>query len=143
MEWIYLAIIHSFLVVSLIVYIRYDTTPYFILPIIANIIVGILSILYFTYYYKEDFTKEFANPIYYLYSLVFLAITMLSFYIIKNCPNPAYFRIFVALEIILLLLITIYINNIYDISTQTMLGILCGCASILLISLDENNNNKK
>jgi len=143
MEWIYLAIIHSFLVVSLITYIRYDTTPYFILPIIANIIVGILSILYFTYYYKEDFTKEFANPIYYLYSLVFLAITMLSFYIIKKCPNPAYFRIFVALEIILLLLITIYINNIYDISTQTMLGILCGCASILLISLDENNNNKK
>ena len=139
MEWIYLAIIHSFLVVSLITYIRYDTTPYFIFPIIINIIVGILSILYFTYYYKEDFTCEFANPIYYLYSLVFLAITMLSFYIIKKCPNPAYFRIFVALEIILLFLITIYVNKNYEISTPTMIGIVCGCVSIILISLDENN----
>jgi hypothetical protein len=138
MEWIYLAIIHSFLVVSLIYVIRYDTTPYFIFPIIVNIIVGILSIIYFTCYYKEEFTCEFANPIYYLYSLIFLAITMLSFYIIKKCPNPAYFRIFVALEIILLLLITIYVNNIYYISLQTMIGILCGCASIILISLDKH-----
>jgi len=139
MEWIYLAIIHSFLVVSLITYIRYDTTPYFILPIIANIIVGIFSIIYFAYYYKEDFTKEFTNPVYYIYSLVFLSITILSFYIIKKCPNPAYFRIFVALEIILLLLITIYVNKNYDISMQTMIGIVCGCVSIILISLDENN----
>jgi hypothetical protein len=139
MDWIYLAIIHSFLVVSLITYIRYDTTPYFIFPIFVNIIVGILSILFFVYYYKEHFTNEIVKPIYYIYSLAFLAITILSYYIIKKCPNPAYFRIFVALEIILLLLITIYINKIYDISTQTMLGILCGCASILLISLDKNS----
>lgn len=142
MDWIFLAIIHSFLVVSLITYIRYDTTPYFVLPIIANIIVGILSIIYFAYYYKEDFASEFTNPIYYIYSLVFLAITIISFYIIKKCPNPAFFRIFVAIEIILLLIITIYVNKNYDISARTMIGILCGCASIILISLDENNNKK-
>lgn len=142
MDWIYLAIIHSFLVVSLITYIRYDTTPYFIFPIFVNIIVGILSILFFVYYYKEHFTNEIVKPIYYIYSLAFLAITILSFYIIKKCPNPAYFRIFVALEIILLLIIAIYINKIYDISTQTMIGILCGCASIILISLDEKNYKK-
>lgn len=140
MDWIFLAIIHSFLVVSLITYIRYDTTPYFVLPIIANIIVGILSIIYFAYYYKEDFASKFTNPIYYIYSLVFLAITIISFYIIKKCPNPAFFRIFVAIEIILLLIITIYVNKNYDISARTMIGILCGCASIILISLDENNN---
>jgi hypothetical protein len=143
MDWIQLSIIHSLIVVSLIIYIRYDDTPYFIFPIVVNIIVGLLSIIYFIYYYNEHFVNEFCKPIYYVYSIAVLTITILGYYIIKISPNPAYFRTFVALEIILLLLITFYINNTYNISTQTMLGLLLGCASIILISLDDSTNKLK
>ena len=139
MDWIYLSIIHSIIVALLILYIKYDNTPYLIFPIIINIIVGLLSIVYFILYYKEHFTNEFIKPKYYIYALAVLIISILGYYIIKICPNPAYFRVFVYLEIILLLLFTIYLKNNLKISTKTIIGILLGCASIILISLDENN----
>jgi drug/metabolite transporter (DMT)-like permease len=139
MDWIYLSIIHSIIVALLILYIKYDNTPYFIFPIIINIIVGLLSIVYFILYYKEHFTNEFIKPKYYIYALAVLIITILGYYIIKICPNPAYFRVFVSLEIILLLLFTIYFKNDFKISMQTIIGLACGCVSIILISLDENN----
>ena len=139
MLWIYLSIIHSIIVALLILYIKYDNTPYIIFPIIINIIVGLLSLLYFILYYKDNYTNEFVKPKYYMYALAVLFITILGYYIIKVCPNPAYFRIFVALEIILLLLFTIYFKNDFKISTQTIIGLILGCSSIILISLDENN----
>ena len=139
MDWIYLSIIHSIIVALLILYIKYDNTPYLIFPIIINIIVGLLSIIYFVLYYKEHFKNEFIKPKYYIYALAVLIITILGYYIIKICPNPAYFRVFVSLEIILLLLFTIYFKNDFKISMQTIIGLICGCASIILISLDENN----
>ena len=46
MEWIYLSVIHSIIVAGLILFLRYDDTPSNVFPIITNIIVGILSILY-------------------------------------------------------------------------------------------------
>ena len=139
MNWAHLSIIHSILVAFKILYIKYDTTPSFIFPIIINIIVGVFSLLYFILYYNEHFTNEFVKPKYYIFSIGILITTLLGFYIIKICPNPAYFRVFVSLQIIILLFATMYINNNYNISMQTMIGILCGCTAIILISLDENN----
>jgi len=141
MNWVYLSVLHSILVVILILYIRYDNTPHLMFPIIVNIIVGAISLVYFIVYYREHFATEFVKPKYYLYAVVFLFITILAYYIIKICPNPAYFRAFATLEIILLFLITLYIHrNYFDISTQSMAGLLFGCLSIILISLDEANH---
>jgi len=139
MNWIHLSIIHSIIVALLILYIKYDNTPYILFPIIINIIVGVFSIIYFVFYYKEHFTNEFVKPKYYIYAFAVLLITVLGYYIIKICPNPAYFRIFASLEIIIILLFTIYFKNDFKISIQTIIGLVCGCASIILISLDENN----
>jgi hypothetical protein len=141
MNWVYLSVLHSILVVILILYIRYDNTPHLMFPIIVNIIVGAISLVYFIVYYREHFATEFVKPKYYLYAVVFLFITILAYYIIKICPNPAYFRAFATLEIILLFLITLYIHrNYFDISTQSMAGLLFGCLAIILISLDEANH---
>ena len=141
MNWIYLSVLHSILVVILILYIRYDNTPHLMFPIIVNIIVGAMSLVYFLVYYREHFATEFVKPKYYLYALVFLFITILAYYIIKICPNPAYFRAFATLEIILLFLLTLYIHrNYFEISTQSMAGLLFGCLAIILISLDEANH---
>lgn len=142
MDWIYLSILHSIIVALLILYIRYDKTPFIIFPLIINIIVGILSLVYFIFYYNEHFTNEFIKPKYYIYALVVLFISILGYYIIKICPNPAYFRVFTALEIILLLLFTIYLQNNFKLSIRTISGVVLGCVAIILISLDESNNAK-
>jgi hypothetical protein len=139
MDWVYLSILHSIIVALLILYIRYDNTPYMIFPLIINIIVGILSFTYFVFYYKEHFTNEFVKPKYYIYAFVVLFISILGYYIIKICPNPAYFRVFVTLEIILLLLFSIYLKNNFKISMQTIVGVVLGCLAIMLISLDDTN----
>ena len=144
MNWVYLSVIHSILVVLLILYIRYDNTPHLLFPIIVNIIVGAMSLVYFLFYYREHFTTEFAKPKYYLYAIVFLFITILAYYIIKICPNPAYFRVFATLEIILLFLITLYIHRsnfkVSDVSPQSMAGLVVGCLAIILIGLDKANH---
>ena len=146
MLWIHLSIFRSVIVALLILSLRYDSTPYFMLPIIVNVIVGVISILYFLFYYTEHFTNEFAKPTYYLYALVFLLMNLLGFYIIKVCPNPAYFRVFISLQIILLFLITLYVmekekeKEDLGVSTQSMAGLLFGCLAIILISLDEANH---
>jgi hypothetical protein len=142
MDWIYLSILHSIIVALLILYIRFDNTPFIIFPLIINIIVGILSLIYFIIYYNEHFTNEFIKPKYYIYALVVLFISILGYYIIKICPNPAYFRVFVTLEIILLVLFTIYVKNNFKPSIQTLTGIILGCLAIILISLDDGNNTK-
>jgi hypothetical protein len=139
MDWVYLSILHSIIIAILILYIRYDNTPYILFPLIINIIVGILSFTYFIFYYKEHFTNEFVKPKYYIYAFVVLFISILGYYIIKICPNPAYFRVFVTLEIILLLLFTIYLKNNFKISMQTITGVVLGCLAIMLISLDDTN----
>lgn len=139
MDWVYLSILHSILDALLILYLRYDNTSFLIFPVITNIIMGILSIVYFIFFYREHFTNEFIKPKYYMYAMFLLLINILAYYIIKICPNPAYFRIFATLEIILLLLFTIYWKNSFHLSIQTILGVILGCVSIILISLDKVN----
>lgn len=141
MNWIYLSLLHSILVVSLILYIRYDNTPQFIFPIVVSIIAGAMSLAYFMFYYREHFATEFVKPKYYIYAVLFLFISILAYYIIKICPNPAYFRLFATLEIILLFIITLYIHKDYfNVSMQSLLGLIFGCIAIILISLDEANH---
>jgi hypothetical protein len=137
--WIPLSIFRSFIIALMILYLRYDNTPQIMFPIIIKIIVGVLSLAYFTAYYKEHFASKFSNPKYYVYAVVALFVHILGYHIIKTCPNPAYFRVFVALQIITLYLATLYITKDYDVSAQSMLGIICGCLAIILISLDKNN----
>jgi hypothetical protein len=141
MNWIYLSLLHSILVVSLILYIRYDNTPQFIFPIVVSIIVGAMSLAYFMFYYREHFATEFVKPKYYIYAILFLFVSILAYYIIKICPNPAYFRLFATLEIILLFIITLYIHKDYfNVSIQSLAGLIFGCLAIILISLDEANH---
>jgi drug/metabolite transporter (DMT)-like permease len=139
MEWIILSVIHSAIVAGLILFLRYDETPSNIFPIIANIIVGILSVLYILSFYKYYYLMgEIIKPKYYLYSFMLFLVILLGYYIIKTCPNPAYFRTFVALEIIFMLLFALYYEKNVKISYQSIFGIMLGCIGIVLISLDNN-----
>ena len=138
MEWVYLSILRSTIIVGFILYIKYDDTPKYLFPIIINILVGLISLIYFIYFYINDknIVDIISNPKYYIYSILLFFVSLLGYYIIKISPNPAYFRTFAVLEIILLLLFTIYYNKYFNINYQGVLGILFGCISILLITLD-------
>ena len=137
--WIPLSIFRSLIIALMILYLRYDNTPQIMFPLIINTIVGVLSLAYFTAYYKEHFASKFSNPKYYVYAVFGLFVHILGYHIIKTCPNPAYFRVFIALQIIILYVATLYITKDYEVSTQSMTGIICGCLAIILISLDKNN----
>jgi hypothetical protein len=137
--WIPLSIFRSFIIALMILYLRYDNTPQIMFPLIINTIVGVLSLVYFTAYYKEHFASKFSNPKYYVYAVFGLFVHILGYHIIKTCPNPAYFRVFIALQIIILYVATLYITKEYEVSAQSMTGIICGCLAIILISLDKNN----
>lgn len=130
MVWIPLAILRSILTAGLIFYTKIDNTDKFIFPIITHIIIGIICILYFAYFYKDNL-QHFTKLKYYIYSLVAFIVVLLSYYIIKICPNPAFFRAFVALEIILLLLFSV---NKFKISNIGILGIILISIGIILIS---------
>jgi drug/metabolite transporter (DMT)-like permease len=140
MLWVYLSIFRSIILSVLILCIRYDDTPYLMFPHIINTIVAGICIPYFIFNYSEHFTSEFAKPAYYLYACVVLLTKVIGYYIIKICPNPAYFRVFISLQIILLFLITLYISGKYDVSPQSLAGLLCGCIAIILISMDKANH---
>lgn len=137
MIWVQLAILRSILSSGLIYYTKIDNTDKFIFPIITQIIIGLLCIFYFIYFYSNDF-KYFAKPKYYIYSIIAFIVILLTYYIIKICPNPAYFRAFVALEIIILLLLSI---NKFQISKLGIIGIIFISIGIILISC--SNNKKK
>ena len=130
MFWIPFALLRSVLASGLIFYTKIDNTDKFILPIITQIIIGIICVLYFIYFYKDEF-QHFTKPKYYIYSLVTFSVILLTYYIIKICPNPAYFRAFVALEIIILLLLSI---NKFKISKFGIVGIILISIGIVLIT---------
>jgi hypothetical protein len=140
MLWVHLSIFRSIILSVLILCIRYDDTPYLMFPLIINTIVAGICVPYFIFNYSEHFTSEFAKPAYYLYASVVLLTKVIGYYIIKICPNPAYFRVFISLQIILLFLITLYISGKYDVSPQSLAGLLCGCIAIILISMDKANH---
>lgn len=138
MEWVYLSVLRSSIIVGFILFIKYDDAPKYIFPVIINIIVGIISLIYFLYFYSNDenIVDIISKPKYYIYSLILFAVSMITYYIIKISPNPAYFRTFAVYEIILLLLFTLYFTKSFNINYQGILGILLGCISIILITID-------
>jgi hypothetical protein len=138
MEWVYLSVLRSSIIAGFILFIRYDDSPKYIFPVMINIIVGLLSLIYFIYFYSSDknVVDIISKPKYYIYSIILFLVSLLTYYIIKITPNPAYYRTFAVFEIILLLLFTLYYNKYFNINYQGICGIILGCISILLITVD-------
>ena len=138
MYWVPLSIFRSFLSASLIMFLRIDDTPKYVFPVIVNMLVGILCIVYFLSFYSNHYT-EFCKPKYYIYSVAVFFLILLSYYIIKVCPNPAYFRAFVSLEIMIILLYTYYYNNndkSLELSERGILGVILTTLGLLLLSFN-------
>ena len=139
MIWIPLAILRSVATSGLILFQKLDKTDKtdkFLFPIITTILIGFIALIYFIINYNTNNLNELYKPKYYIYSIVVFFVILLSYYIIKICPNPAYFRSFVALEIILLLIYSIYTKQ-FHISNISIGGIILISLGIILISCDQ------
>ena len=138
MYWVPLSIFRSFISASLIMFLRIDDTPKYVFPVIVNMLVGILCVAYFLSFYY-NYCSEFYKPKYYIYSVIVFFLILLSYYIIKVCPNPAYFRAFVSLEIMIILLYTYYYNDndkSLKISERGILGVIFTTLGLLLLSFN-------
>lgn len=141
MYWVPLAILRSIISASLIMFLKIDDTPKYIFPVIVNILVGILCVTFFLSFYTKHIS-EFYNPKYYIYAIIVFFLLLLSYYIIKVCPNPAYFRAFVSLEIMIMLIYTYYYNmhynknNVIHISERGIFGIILTSIGLLLLSFN-------
>lgn len=139
MIWIPLAILRSVVTSGLILFQKLDKTDKtdkFLFPIITTIIIGFIALIYYIINYNTNNLDELYKPKYYIYSIVVFIVILLSYYIIKICPNPAYFRSFVALEIILLLIYSIYTNQ-FHISNIGIIGIVLIGLGIIFVSCDQ------
>jgi hypothetical protein len=134
MYWLFLLILKSLISAILIIFIKNDNTKYFIFPIIVNIIIGFLCILYFLLFYNT-YTEELYKPKYYIYALVVFILILLGFYLIKITPNPAYYRAFVSLEIIFILLYFYFIGTA-KISERGIAGIIMSAFGLILLSFN-------
>jgi hypothetical protein len=134
MLWIVLAIILNIINAYLVIFQKNDTSDKFLLPIISLIIIGLYALIYFSINYKTN-VIEFTNPKFYIFGFIFFISILLTHYIIKLCPNPGYFGGFLAIELLLLLLYTIYYNN-STISYYGIFGVLLVIYGIILISVD-------
>ena len=135
MIWIPLSIFRSIITSGLILFQKLDQTDKFLFPTITSIIVGICGLIYFLIYYNNNLI-ELSKPKYYIYSIIVFINILLTYYILKICPNPAYFRAFVALEIIFLLFYSIYTNQ-FHISNIGIIGIVLIGLGIIFVSCDQ------
>lgn len=141
MYWVPLAILRSIISACLIMFLKIDDTPKYVFPVIVNILVGILCLTFFLSFYTK-YISEFYNPKYYIYAIIVFFLLLLSYYIIKVCPNPAYFRAFVSLEIMIILIYTYYYNMYYNknntihISERGIMGIILTSIGLLLLSFN-------
>lgn len=72
MEWVYLSILRSTIIVGFIMFIKYDDAPKYIFPVLINILVGFISLIYFIYFYSNDKNIKdiITKPKYYIYSII-------------------------------------------------------------------------
>jgi len=116
MNWLYLTIIRTILVVILIILVKEDKSKRLLFPLISAILVGIYCLIYLLLFENIE-KKDFNIKNIVIHSLIVFIVLNISYLAIKKCPNPAFFRAFVGLEIVLLILFGIiydkyYINNI-------------------------------
>tara|TARA_B110001450_G_scaffold212532_1_gene204536 strand:- start:4115 stop:4525 length:411 start_codon:yes stop_codon:yes gene_type:complete len=106
-EWFKLGLIKTFLVIMVILINKYGNIKLnYSFPIAANILSALFLIIYSIKYLKLDDFKELNSYIILIVAISISITTLITYKIIKITPNPAYIRIFSAIDMIVILLIS-------------------------------------
>ena len=103
-------------------------------PILVHIISSILLIFYALVYEKKE---NYINANFYIIiivSILIFVIIFLSHDIIKTAPNVAYLRIFSAVEIVLLLVLSYYFFN-EKINIKMIVGFILIILGVLVLTI--------
>tara|TARA_B110000093_G_scaffold64550_1_gene70118 strand:- start:537 stop:950 length:414 start_codon:yes stop_codon:yes gene_type:complete len=106
-EWFKLGLIKTLLVLIIILINKYENKNInYAFPVAVNIISCIIMIIYSIKYLNlKDF--KILNPYFVIIIAICIVITtFITYKIIKITPNPAYIRIFSAIDMIIILLIS-------------------------------------
>jgi len=106
-EWFKLGLIKTFLVIMVILINKYGNIKLnYSFPIAANILSALFLIIYSIKYLKLDDFKELNSYFIFIVAISISITTLITYKIIKITPNPAYIRIFSAIDMIVILLIS-------------------------------------
>ena len=106
-EWFKLGLIKTFLVIMVILINKYKKIKLnYSFPIAANILSALFLIIYSIKYLKLDDFKELNSYFIFIVAISISITTLITYKIIKITPNPAYIRIFSAIDMIVILLIS-------------------------------------
>jgi len=133
--WILYGIIRTILIVIIMLAHKYDNScKGYAWPILVHIVSSILLLFYALIYEKKD---NFINANIYiiiLVSILIFAIVFLSHDIIKKAPNVAYLRIFSAIEIILLLVLSYYLFD-EKINMKMIIGFIFIILGVIVLTI--------
>lgn len=133
-EWFKLGLIKTFLVLIIILINKYENKKInYAFPVVVNILTCIILVLYSITYLKLNDFKQI-NPLYVIIVSICIAITtFISYKIIKITPNPAYFRIFSAIDMIIVLLISYLFFN-EKITCAMLIGFTLIALGVLILA---------
>ena len=133
-EWFELGLIKTFLVLIIILIKKYENKKInYAFPVAVNIMASIILIIYSIKYIKLKDFKEL-NPYFVIIIAICIAISsFITYKIIKITPNPAYIRIFSAIDMIIILLIS-YLFFKEKITCMMLIGFILISLGVMILA---------
>lgn len=133
-EWFKLGLIKTFLVIIIILIKKYENNKInYAYPVAVNIVASIILIIYSIKYIKLKDFKEL-NPYFVIIIAICIAIiSFITYKIIKITPNPAYIRIFSAIDMVIILLIS-YLFFKEKITCMMLIGFVLISLGVMILA---------
>tara|TARA_B110001450_G_scaffold149657_1_gene139818 strand:+ start:1403 stop:1906 length:504 start_codon:yes stop_codon:yes gene_type:complete len=133
-EWFKLGFIKTILVLIIILIKKYENKKInYALPVAVSILSSIILIIYSIKYLNLKDFKDL-NPYFVIIIAICIAISsFISYKIIKITPNPAYIRIFSAIDMIIILLIS-YLFFKEKITCMMLIGFVLISLGVIILT---------
>jgi len=133
-NWILYGILRTIIVVFLILAQKYDEScKGYTWPILVHIISSIFLILFAISFEKIENIKNANFPLIIIAGILVCIVVIISYIIIKKAPNPAYLRIFSAIEMIIILILSVYIFN-EKLTYKIILGFILIASGVIVLT---------
>lgn len=133
-NWILYGILRTIIVVFLILAQKYDEScKGYTWPILVHIISSIFLILFAISFEKIENIKNANFPLIIIAGILVCIVVIISYIIIKKSPNPAYLRIFSAIEMIIILILSVYIFN-EKLTYKIILGFILIASGVIVLT---------
>jgi len=134
-QWLIFGIIKTILVIFLILVQKYEKScKGHIWPILTHCISSIFLLFYAFNSENINNLKNINYPLILLCGFIIAIVVIISYDIIKKAPNPAYLRIFSAIDMIIVLFISVYFFK-EKITYKIIIGFLLIMLGVLTLTV--------